>query len=64
MTVETTLKLLGVSEGTSFDDILRAKNWVLASCKDDQELIAQMIMVYWCMVYDAAVGCCGLLCTD
>ncbi|RWW73914.1 hypothetical protein BHE74_00018182 [Ensete ventricosum] len=42
MTVESALKLLGVSEGASFDDILRAKNAVLASCKDDMEAAAQV----------------------
>lgn len=45
MSVETALKLLGVSEGASFDDILRAKNSVVASCKDDQESIAQVLFV-------------------
>lgn len=42
MSVENALKLLGVSEGASFDDILRAKNAVLASYKDDQEAVAQV----------------------
>lgn len=42
MTVEDTLKLLGVAEGASFDEILRAKNAVLASCKDDQDAVAQV----------------------
>lgn len=43
MTVEDALKLLGVAEGASFDEILRAKNAVLASCKDDQDAIAQHV---------------------
>ncbi|KAI3447919.1 hypothetical protein Pfo_004584 [Paulownia fortunei] len=43
MSVENALKLLGVSEGASFEDILRAKNSVIASCKDDQQAIAQGI---------------------
>lgn len=42
MTVENALKLLGVSESDSFDDILRAKNSILASCKDDPYTIAQV----------------------
>jgi hypothetical protein len=42
MSVENALKLLGVSEGASFDDILRAKNSIVASCKDDQETISQV----------------------
>ena len=42
MTVENALKLLGLSESASFDDILRAKNAVLASCKDDVESAAQV----------------------
>ncbi|KVH96018.1 Protein of unknown function DUF3353, partial [Cynara cardunculus var. scolymus] len=46
MSLETALNLLGVSEGASFDDILRAKNSVLAACKDDQESIAQVEAAY------------------
>ncbi|GAV77239.1 DUF3353 domain-containing protein [Cephalotus follicularis] len=46
MSVENALKLLGVSEGASFDDILRAKNSILASCKDDLEAIAQVEAAY------------------
>ncbi|KAG1362733.1 putative protein CHAPERONE-LIKE PROTEIN OF POR1, chloroplastic [Cocos nucifera] len=46
MSVESALKLLGVSGGASFDDILRAKNAVLASCKDDQEAVAQVEAAY------------------
>lgn len=46
MSYESALKLLGVSEGASFDDILRAKNSVLASCQDDQDSIAQVEAAY------------------
>ncbi|KAJ7967131.1 Protein CHAPERONE-LIKE PROTEIN OF POR1, chloroplastic [Quillaja saponaria] len=46
MSVENALKLLGVSDGASFDDILRAKNSILATCKDDQEAIAQVEAAY------------------
>ncbi|GJN09157.1 hypothetical protein PR202_ga27138 [Eleusine coracana subsp. coracana] len=46
MTVESALKLLGVVEGASFDEILRAKNAVLASCKDDQDAVAQVEAAY------------------
>ena len=46
MSVENALKLLGVSDGASFDDILRAKNSVLASCKDDQDAIAQVLFSF------------------
>lgn len=42
MTVDNALKLLGVSENDSFDHILRAKNSILASCKDDPFTIAQV----------------------
>lgn len=42
MSVENALKLLGVPEGASFDDVLRAKNSILAACKDDQDAIAQV----------------------
>lgn len=47
MSVENALKLLGVSEAASFEEILRAKNSVMAACKDDQEAIAQVI---WMLV--------------
>lgn len=46
MSVENALKLLGVSEGASFDDILRAKKSIIASCKDDPETIAQVEAAY------------------
>jgi hypothetical protein len=46
MSVENALKLLGVSDGASFDDILRAKNSIVASCKDDQETISQVEAAY------------------
>lgn len=42
MSVENALKLLGVSDNASFDDILRAKNSIVAACKDDKEAIAQV----------------------
>lgn len=45
MSVENALKLLGVSEGASFDEILRAKNLTVAACKDDQEAIAQVLLL-------------------
>lgn len=41
--MESALKLLGVSEGASFDDILRAKNSIVKACKDDQEAVAQVL---------------------
>ena len=43
MSVESALKLLGVVEGASFDEILRAKNNIIATCKDDQDAIAKVI---------------------
>ncbi|XP_074275697.1 protein CHAPERONE-LIKE PROTEIN OF POR1, chloroplastic isoform X2 [Silene latifolia] len=46
MSVENALKLLGVSEGASFDDILRAKNSIMASCKDDPLALAQVEAAY------------------
>lgn len=46
MSVENAMKLLGVSEGASFDDILRAKNSILATCKDDQQTIAQVFLSF------------------
>ncbi|CAL2279721.1 unnamed protein product [Prunus armeniaca] len=46
MSVENALKLLGVSDGASFDEILRAKNSIVDACKDDQEAIAQVEAAY------------------
>ncbi|PON89939.1 Protein CHAPERONE-LIKE PROTEIN OF POR1-like [Trema orientale] len=46
MSVENALKLLGVSDGASFDDILRAKNSILATCKDDKDAVAQVEAAY------------------
>ncbi|KAK3009217.1 hypothetical protein RJ639_013260 [Escallonia herrerae] len=46
MSVENALKLLGVSDGDSFEDILRAKNSIVAGCKDDQDMIAQVEAAY------------------
>uniref|UniRef100_A0ACD5TU21 Uncharacterized protein n=1 Tax=Avena sativa TaxID=4498 RepID=A0ACD5TU21_AVESA len=46
MTVEGALKLLGVAEGASFDEILRAKNAVASSCKGDQDAVAQVEAAY------------------
>ncbi|KAF2322700.1 hypothetical protein GH714_029123 [Hevea brasiliensis] len=46
MSVENALKLLGVSESASFDDILRAKKAIIAACKDNQEAIAQVEAAY------------------
>ncbi|XP_054786323.1 protein CHAPERONE-LIKE PROTEIN OF POR1, chloroplastic-like isoform X2 [Prosopis cineraria] len=46
MSVENALKLLGVSEGASFNDILRAKKSILATIKDDQEAVAQIEAAY------------------
>ncbi|OIV91271.1 hypothetical protein TanjilG_30493 [Lupinus angustifolius] len=46
MSVENALKLLGVSDGASFDDILRAKNSILATCNDDHETITKVEAAY------------------
>ncbi|KAH7690040.1 Protein CHAPERONE-LIKE PROTEIN OF POR1-like protein [Dioscorea alata] len=46
MSLENALKLLGVQEGASFDDILRAKNAIAAACKDDPEAVAQVEAAY------------------
>ncbi|GFZ00504.1 chaperone [Actinidia rufa] len=46
MSVENALKLLGVSEGASFEDILRAKNSIIAACKGDKEMISQVEAAY------------------
>lgn len=42
MSVEGALKLLGVAETASFDEILRAKNSIIAACKDDKDAVAQV----------------------
>lgn len=44
MSMENALKLLGVSEGASFEDILRAKNSILASSKEDQEFVDKVFI--------------------
>ncbi|GMH23652.1 hypothetical protein Nepgr_025495 [Nepenthes gracilis] len=46
MSLENALKLLGISEEASFDEILRAKNSILATCKDDEQMIAQVEAAY------------------
>ncbi|KAK4793073.1 hypothetical protein SAY86_023508 [Trapa natans] len=46
MSVENALKLLGVPETASFDEILRARNSIVAECKDDREAIAQVEAAY------------------
>ncbi|KAL1208226.1 Protein CHAPERONE-LIKE PROTEIN OF POR1 [Cardamine amara subsp. amara] len=46
MSVETALKVLGVSEGASFDEILRAKKSIIASRKDDPNAISQAEAAY------------------
>ncbi|KAJ0967876.1 hypothetical protein J5N97_024793 [Dioscorea zingiberensis] len=46
MSHENALKLLGVQEGATFDDILRAKNAIMASCKDDPEAVSQVEAAY------------------
>ncbi|XP_078155638.1 chaperone (DUF3353) [Carex rostrata] len=46
MSVESALKLLGVNKGATFDEILRAKNAVAATCKDDPEATAQIEAAY------------------
>lgn len=46
MSLESALKLLGVSEGASFDDILRAKNSIVAECRDDQDAISRVEAAY------------------
>lgn len=44
--MENALKVLGVPEGASFDDILRAKKSIIAGCKGDEEIIAQVEAAY------------------
>ncbi|CAI9104781.1 OLC1v1003536C1 [Oldenlandia corymbosa var. corymbosa] len=46
MSMENALKVLGISEGASFEDIVRAKNSILSACKDDQETIAKVEAAY------------------
>lgn len=46
MSLENALKLLGVPEEASFEDILRAKNSLVASCEDDQQAISQVEAAY------------------
>ncbi|CAA3006295.1 CHAPERONE-LIKE PROTEIN OF POR1, chloroplastic [Olea europaea subsp. europaea] len=44
MSVENALKVLSIAGGALFDDILRAKKSILATCKDDQEAIAGVLI--------------------
>ncbi|KAJ6825276.1 protein CHAPERONE-LIKE PROTEIN OF POR1, chloroplastic [Iris pallida] len=46
MSLESALKLLGVSRGASFDEVVRAKNRIIASCDGDQQAIAQVEAAY------------------
>ncbi|KAA0025127.1 protein CHAPERONE-LIKE PROTEIN OF POR1 [Cucumis melo var. makuwa] len=46
MSVDNALKVLGVSDAASFDDILRARNSILADCKDEEETVAQIEAAY------------------
>ncbi|XP_057496590.1 uncharacterized protein LOC130781402 [Actinidia eriantha] len=46
MSVENALKLLGVSEGASFEDILLAKNSIIAAFKGDKEMISQVVLTF------------------
>jgi hypothetical protein len=46
MSLQSALKLLGVSDGASFEEILRAKNSILATCKDNQDAITQVEAAY------------------
>lgn len=50
MSVESALRVLGVSEGASFDDILGARNSIIASCKDDQQAISQVLNFYFLFI--------------
>ncbi|XP_057863497.2 protein CHAPERONE-LIKE PROTEIN OF POR1, chloroplastic [Cryptomeria japonica] len=46
MSLESALKVLGVREGASFEEIMRAKNSILDSNRDNQELAAQVEAAY------------------
>ncbi|CAN1217914.1 hypothetical protein LINPERPRIM_LOCUS1173 [Linum perenne] len=46
MSLENARLLLGVSDGASFDEVLRAKNSIMATCKDEPEAIAQVEAAY------------------
>eukprot|EP00271_Cylindrocystis_brebissonii_P010282 TRINITY_DN26432_c0_g1_i1.p1 TRINITY_DN26432_c0_g1~~TRINITY_DN26432_c0_g1_i1.p1 ORF type:complete len:300 (+),score=45.60 TRINITY_DN26432_c0_g1_i1:319-1218(+) len=46
MTLESALQLLGVREGATFDEILRAKKTVVDSCGGDQERLIQVEAAY------------------
>lgn len=46
MTLETALKLLGVGEGASFDEILGAKKSLVDSCGGDMDRISQVRFLF------------------
>lgn len=56
MSVESALKLLGVNKGASFDEILRAKNAVAATCKDDPEATAQVQLSLFALYIYIMIG--------
>ncbi|KAI4342127.1 hypothetical protein MLD38_026784 [Melastoma candidum] len=50
MSVEGALRLLGATDTASFDEILRAKNSIIASCKDDKDAVAQVESAYYMLL--------------
>ncbi|GAA0152547.1 hypothetical protein LIER_11000 [Lithospermum erythrorhizon] len=46
MSIESALKLLGISQGASFEEIVTAKNSILQACKDDPQAIAKVEAAY------------------
>jgi hypothetical protein len=47
MSLENALKLLGVREGASFEEILAAKKIMVENCSEDQARITQVLFPIW-----------------
>ncbi|RZC66782.1 hypothetical protein C5167_010475 [Papaver somniferum] len=59
MSVENALKILGVNKGSSFDDILNAKNSILASSQNDPEMVEQVEAAYDMLLMQSLMQRCA-----
>ncbi|MCL7046275.1 hypothetical protein MKW94_025436 [Papaver nudicaule] len=59
MTVENALKILGVNKGSSFDDVLNAKNSILASSQNDPEMVEQVEAAYDMLLMQSLMQRCA-----
>ncbi|RZC44985.1 hypothetical protein C5167_037926 [Papaver somniferum] len=59
MSVENALEILGVNKGSSFDDILNAKNSILASSQNDPEMVEQVEAAYDMLLMQSLMQRCA-----